>query len=321
MLYVLSNSFDPYFNLSTEEYLLKNKTEDIFMLWRSEPSVIIGKHQNALAELNLPYCLENKMKIARRLSGGGTVVHDLQNLNFTFISNGAEGKLIDFKRFVNPVIDYLATLGVEAYIGKTHDIRVGDLKVSGNAEHVYRKRTLHHGTLLFNSDLNQLRKAIDVSPGKYKDKAVQSNRSSVTNLKKILNRELTIEEFADTLGSYISNANNAINYHLGETDIEAINKLKETKYKTDEWIWSYSPKYQFANRFNFKSENWKVNIEVENGIIKRCCIYRNLEEISNTHLLKNKYHNFDEVLQFTKNNIFQNKLSSLELKQFCYNLF
>lgn len=267
MHYVLSDSFDPFYNLATEEFLLKHITGNVIMLWRSESAVIVGKHQNALAEINYPYILENNIKVARRLSGGGTVVHDRQNLNFTFITNEEDGKLIDFKRYLRPVIEYLATLGIEAHIGKTNDLRIGDLKISGNAEHVFKKRVLHHGTLLFNSDLTQLRKAIDVNPGKYIDKAVQSNRASVTNISNHLKEQIGIEKFTAGLFHFLQRKYRGEVYRLSGEEKLLIEDLVDNKYALDKWIWGYSPKYRFINSFRVDNKTWMCELKVEKGLI------------------------------------------------------
>ncbi len=297
MLYILSNSIDPFFNLATEEYLLKNKNEDIFMLWRSEPSVIIGKHQNAPAETNIRFCRENNIHIARRLSGGGTVVHDLNNLNFTFIRTGEEGKLIDFKRFVNPVIDYLATLGIKAHIGKTNDIRIGKLKVSGNAEHVYRKRTLHHGTLLFKSDLSRLKKAIEPSKAVYIDKAVQSNRASVTNIADFIKNTMNIEEFTTDLCQFISEANDAVELVLSPVDLSEIRKLATEKYKTWDWIWGYSPNYTFKNNSEKKEYTINISLEVSKGVIKNSEVRSDVPQLNHLELTGIK-HDYGSILEY-----------------------
>jgi lipoate-protein ligase A len=268
MRYVLSESLDPYFNLAAEEYLLKQTNENIFMLWRSVPSVIVGKHQNALAEINYPYVLKNNLVLARRLSGGGTVVHDQNNVNFTFISNGKEGKLIDFKKFVSPVIDFLKTLDIEATLGDKNDIRIGNLKISGNAEHVFKKRVLHHGTLLFNSDLSRLKEAIKILPGKYFDKAVQSNRSSVTNIIEFLEKKISVEDFIEELSNYILKNNKEVtNKPFSENEKNTISHLSEEKYAEEDWVMGYSPKYEFKNSFLYKNDEWDVSLKTEKGQI------------------------------------------------------
>ncbi|HBH48041.1 MAG TPA: lipoate--protein ligase [Bacteroidales bacterium] len=319
MFYVLSDSFNPYYNLASEEYLLKNFAENIFMLWRSEPAVIVGKHQNALAELNYPYLLKNKLHVARRLSGGGTVVHDLNNLNFTFIANGEPGKLIDFKKFVAPIMEYLATLGIKAHIGKTNDIRIGELKVSGNAEHVYKKRVLHHGTLLFNSDLEQLREAIKVTPGKYIDKAVQSNRASVTNIHSLLDTKMTIQEFTNGLVAFILKNYGYKPYTLSPADTKQITALCEEKYASWDWIWGYSPKYSFTNSFMIQNNQWNVKFEVEKSIIKTAEILLNNKQLHTKVILEEIRHQKPDLKAAFQNLTTQLGIDNLE--SFLNNLF
>lgn len=267
MICIISESLDPHFNIAAEELLLKTKEEEVFMLWRSEPCVVVGKHQNTLAEINYPYLLENKLKLARRISGGGTVVHDLGNLNFTFIANGEKGKLVDFKKFVQPVVNYLRTLGVPAEIGGKNDIRVNNLKVSGNAEHVYKNRVLHHGTLLFNSDLEQLKQAIKVRPGLYRDKAVQSNRAHVTNIIDLLGKKINIEEFTQELMQHVAGGHKQKLYSFSHGELKKIETLRLEKYLTKDWIFAYSPKYEFEQEIMLEQEWLKLYLKVEKGLI------------------------------------------------------
>ncbi|HRC66441.1 MAG TPA: lipoate--protein ligase family protein, partial [Bacteroidales bacterium] len=148
MFCINNQNTNPYFNLASEEYLLKNYEEDVFMLWRNEPSIIIGKHQNALAEINIEYVKENHIKVVRRITGGGAVFHDLGNLNFTFISNSPNSKpVMNFKKYTQPIVDVLVNLGVDARFEGRNDIVIDGKKISGNAECVYKNRFLHHGTI------------------------------------------------------------------------------------------------------------------------------------------------------------------------------
>lgn len=320
MLYLSSPSTDPYFNLAAEEYFLKNSNEELFMLWRSKPSVIVGKHQNALAEINYRYVLENNIDIARRLTGGGTVVHDLQNLNFTFIANGEEGKLIDFKRFVMPIIKYLGELGIDAYIGETNDIRIGDYKISGNAEHVYKKRVLHHGTLLFNSNLDQLKQAIKVKANTYIDKAVQSNRSSVCNIISHLKAKISIEEFTQGLFEFIMKTPKDLpTTQFPQNSIDEINKLANTKYKTEEWIFCYSPKYLVKKTFLLSGKQWEIELQVEKGAIKSASILRDAKPHPLGNRLTNIKHLYPQVLAVVIR--MAPELTVQEQKELAYNFF
>ncbi len=295
MIGILSNSFDPYFNLAAEEYLLKNRTEEFFLLWRSESAVIVGKHQNALAEINYAYLRKWGIKLARRMTGGGTVVHDLQNLNFAYIGNALEGKHIDFKRYVEPIIGFLQSIGLDAHIGKTNDIRLGELKVSGNAEHVYKNRTLHHGTLLFNSDLNQLRQAIQTTPGRYTDKAVQSNRASVTNIAAHLKNKMNIEDFSASLFNYLSELHQAQAGSLDLEEMQIITTLAWEKYQSREWIWAYSPKYTFRNSIELNGAVWYITLSVESGIITSSSLENSLQENQWNGILNGCFHNYENL--------------------------
>jgi lipoate-protein ligase A len=269
MFCIISNNTDPYFNLAAEEYFFKEFNEDIFMLWRSEPAVIVGKHQNALAEINYNYVKNNDIKIARRLSGGGTVYHDLGNINFTFIVNGKEDQLVNFKRFIKPVLQVLHDLSVNAELKGRNNIMINNRKISGNAEHIFRERVLHHGTLLFNTRLDILNESIRVIPGRYRDKAVKSIREMVTNIEEYLHPGINILDFRDLLLKHVvTNYHNPIIYKLNNKDIEKISKLIEVKYSTWEWIYGYSPKYSLDCIYKTDIQDILFRIFVENGIIK-----------------------------------------------------
>ena len=167
MLCIDLRNTNPYFCLAAEEYLLKTFNEDIFMLWQSQDTVVVGKHQNALGEINYPFIRANNITVARRISGGGTAYHDGGNVNFTYIKNVKSPAEISFKQFTRPVVEALGKLGLNATTSGRNDLLIEGFKISGNAEHVFKNRVLHHGTLLFNSDLVNLGNAINVVPEKY----------------------------------------------------------------------------------------------------------------------------------------------------------
>lgn len=266
-------SIDPYFNLAAEEYFLKNFKEDFFMLWRSSPSVVVGKHQNALAEINHEFVRENQIPVARRLSGGGTVFHDPGNVNFTFIRSVEKISEVNFKVFTIPVVEALKKLGVEAYSTGRNDLLIAGKKISGNAEHVHKNRVLHHGTLLFDSHLESLKGALKADLSKFEDKAVQSNRSEVTNISHYLSNPISVEEFTDFIFNEIrQNTPEAMIYELTATDLEAIQKLSYEKYQTWEWIFGYSPRYRFTSKL--ETENGEINISllVEKGIFAEIAV-------------------------------------------------
>ncbi len=267
MLCIYLKNTDPYFCLAAEEYLLKNFTEDIFMLWQSENAVVVGKHQNAAAEINHRFVHENNIAVCRRISGGGTVFHDSGNVNFTFIKNVKSPAEISFKLFTAPVIKALAKLGIEATTSGRNDLLINGLKISGNAEHVYKNRVLHHGTLLFSSDLENLGQAIKGSPGKYEGKAVQSNRSPVANISQFLKTPMTTSEFIQfLLDVQLENPANKL-YSFTENDSFATEKLATEKFRTWEWNFGYSPKYTFKNEVEIEGKKLSARLVVEKGVI------------------------------------------------------
>lgn len=270
---------NPYFNLAAEEYFLKNFQEDFFMLWRSRPSVVVGKHQNALAEINHEFVRTHQIPVARRLSGGGTVFHDPGNVNFTFIRNVANISEVNFKVFTVPVIEALKKLGVEAYTTGRNDLLIDGKKISGNAEHVHRNRVLHHGTLLFDSHLEALKGALKVDLSKFEDKAVQSNRSEVTNIANYIPDPISVEEFTDFIFGEISR--NYPEFQIYEPtleDLEAIQKLSIEKYQTWDWIFGYSPRYRFKNKVETENGEIRISLLVEKGLFTEVFVSGDIQD-------------------------------------------
>jgi len=261
---------DPFFNLAAEEYLLKTKDADYFMLWVNEPAVIVGKHQNTLAEVNFHYLRERNIPVIRRISGGGTVFHDAGNLNFSFIQKGEPGKLVDFKKFIDPIIDLLQSLGINAVFEGKNNIRINNFKISGNSEHVYKNKVLHHGTLLFSSQLDWLEEAIRLPVGEFEDKSVKSIRTAVANISDFLKQQMSIDEFRETIIRHISEKYEDVEIdNFTTSDLEAINKLAEEKYKTWDWNFGYSPAYHFKNSIFIKKEEISLALSVKNGKIEK----------------------------------------------------
>ena len=307
-------NINPYFCLAAEEYLLKNFNEDIFMLWQSENTVVVGKHQNALAEINYPFVRDNNIKVARRISGGGTVFHDAGNVNFAYIKNVASPAEISFKIFTEPVVKALSKIGITATTSGRNDLLIGDLKISGNAEHIYKNRVLHHGTLLFNTDLQNLSQAIKVIPGKYQDKAVQSNRSRVTNISNYLKEKISVEEFIRFLINVQLEDSSNSTMELSEKDVQIIQKLVNEKFETWMWNFGYSPKHTFKNTFRSNKKNLEIELVVVKGIIESCQLkgdyFSDATKQHLTLLLKGKQHRF-EVIQSTLEKIMDQVPSAL----------
>ena len=269
MLHIERPHTDPYFNLAAEEHLLRTVEEDCFMLWVNEPSVIIGKHQNAFAEVDQQYVKAMNIPVVRRITGGGTVFHDPGNLNFSFISKGEKDKLVDFRKFTRPIIDYLQGRGLAARFEGKNDIRVNGLKVSGNAEHVYRDKVLHHGTLLFSSQLQNLNRAIRGQETLFRDKAVRSVRSTVANISDLLPESMTLDDFREGILEHLKAVNrNFRSASLSMADEAAIRQLTDEKYRTWTWNYGYSPAFIFERLIHFEDQKIQVRMEVKNGTIQ-----------------------------------------------------
>lgn len=233
-------------NLAVEEVLLKEYTDDFFLIYQNNPCVVVGKHQNALRETNFPYLFENNIPIFRRISGGGTVYHDEGNINFAIIQNTDGENMVDFERYTEPIIQFLKTFNLDAKFGKRHEILVNGFKVSGNAEHIHRKRILHHGTLLFNTDLKILENSLRLKNEKYRDRAVNSVPGNVANLFPMLEKPIGTSEFSSHLiGFLVQNKKLLLQSVSSELDVKA-SKLCSEKYITWDWNMAYHSDYHLA---------------------------------------------------------------------------
>ena len=229
---------DIYFHLAAEEYLLKQGNEDIFMLWQDTPSVVIGKHQRLRSEVDQEWAEREQVHIARRFSGGGTVYHDLGNVNLTFIETTP--RLPEFVTYLQRTLDFLNSMGVMAIGGERLGIYLNGLKISGSAQCLYKDRVLYHCTLLYDTDLTALHQALNPEPMADDEMlssvyAVPSVRSEVTNIRRHLSAG-TVTDFKEKAFQYFSKSQSVSAFTREE--IEAINQLREEKYIQKEWIYS-----------------------------------------------------------------------------------
>ena len=240
--YIQVGTTDPAFNLALEEHVFETLSRDYnyFILWQNAPTVVIGRHQNTFSEVNEAYIREKNIRVVRRLSGGGAVYHDLGNLNFTFIQDAA-GKEPDLALFCHPVAKAVRSLGANAEVNGRNDITVDGMKFSGNAQYVKNGRVMHHGTLLFDSRLENAAQALRPDPEKIKAKGVASVRSRITNLKPLLAEGTTLDTFREALIKALFENEQMECYHLTDADIAAITSLKESRYDTWAWNWGASP--------------------------------------------------------------------------------
>ena len=291
MLLINNTNTNAYFNLAMEEYFLKNTNEDIFLLWQNENSIIVGKNQNTLSEINYDYVKENNIKVVRRLSGGGAVFHDLGNINFTFISCN-DNSFSDFKKFTMPIVEALKELNVHAEFSGRNDLLIDGQKFSGNAQYNYKNKVMHHGTLLFSSEINDLSNALKVKPSKFQGKSVKSVKSRVTNISSHLDKKMTVLEFKDYLMDFINKRDeNSHFYELNDKDVESINKLVEEKYSTWEWNFGYSPKYSLNNELKYPGGNVEFSLDVHDGLIKDIKFFGDFFGKEDISFIENKLRN------------------------------
>ena len=300
MLFFENTSLDPWFNLATEEYLFKHFDREAVMLWRSHPSIIVGKHQNTLAEINLEYIRKNNIPVVRRLSGGGTVFHDPGNINFTFIKKADKDNLVNFQSHTQPVIDFLQSLGVDARFEGKNDLRVNGLKISGNAEHIHKDKILHHGTLLFDANLDHLYEAIKAKEENFDSKAVKSIRSEVANISRFLQYPVTRDEFMIKLKAwFFQHWPNLELYTPDQADIRSINRIKEEKYTKWEWNFGWSPVYVFKNRIHLNEKEISVELKVRKGRVETALVFVDGKKLDEKHMLikglENHPHNPDRI--------------------------
>ena len=269
MRYLINKSTNPYFNLALDEYAMKHidVDEDFFFLWRNDPSVIIGKNQNTAEEINQKFIDQNGVKVARRVSGGGAVYHDLGNLNFTFIINVDDPGKVNYKKYVQPIIDALEEMGIEAKSSGRNDILVDGLKISGNAQRMANGKLMHHGTLLYDVDIENMVKALNVDPAKITSKGVKSVRSRVTNIKEHLNNSSDIFDFWDALQFYLSNKGQDEEIILTEDEIAKIEFEAINRFGTWDWIYGSSPEFNLKNNRRFAGGKVEVMMDVDNGHI------------------------------------------------------
>lgn len=256
------------FNMAAELYLMDQFDEDIFMLWRASPSVLIGKNQNTYEEIHLDYVKENKIDVVRRKSGGGTVFCDLGNTNFAFITSDPKA-FSDFRRFTRPILEVLKSLNIPAEFSGRNDLTIDGKKFSGNAQYKHKNRLLHHGTLLFDADLSSLAKAIHPNKLKLQSKGIASVRSRVTNISAYLDQSLDILGFRKMINEHIFNTiEDAHYYEFSQEDIGAIQKIQSEIF--DNWDWNYgrSPKFEGSHMKKFEKGTVKISFNAKKSILQ-----------------------------------------------------
>lgn len=277
MIYVDNeNITDPRINLAIEEYVLRyvETDEDILLFYINEPSIIIGRNQNTLEEINYPHVQAHGIHVVRRLSGGGAVYHDLGNLNFSFITSYEASNFRNFRKFTEPVIEVLHRLGVPAELSGRNDILVDGRKISGNAQYSTSRRMFSHGTLLLDSHLENVVEALNVKMSKITSKGIKSVRSRVANIREFLDEPLTTVAFRQMiLESIFAGVSPIPQYHLTDQDWQGIHKLVEERYGNWDWNYGRSPAFNIQRTQRFPFGEIDARIDVQNGVIEAIKFY------------------------------------------------
>ncbi len=267
---------DPKLNLALEEYALRNfdNSKDYLLFYINEPSIIIGRNQNTLEEINQSYTASNNIHVVRRISGGGAVYHDLGNLNFSFITNYDGKSISNFKKFTAPVIRVLNDMGVSAELKGRNDIEVGDKKISGTAQFSTGKRMISHGTLLLDTDMSEVAKALQVKMSKIQSKGHKSVRSRVANISEFLQTPITMNNFKEQLLVGLYEASEPFEtYKLTNEEWTAVHQLKAAKYDLWDWNFGRSPKFNIQRTKRFPVGEIDLRILVEKGLITEFKIF------------------------------------------------
>ncbi|MCE4995817.1 lipoate--protein ligase [Staphylococcus xylosus] len=302
-----NNITDPTLNLAMEEYVLKNmpKDDSYFLFYINRPSIIIGKNQNTIEEVNQSYIDEQGIDVVRRISGGGAVYHDTGNLNFSFVTDDDGNSFHNFQKFTEPIVEALKSLGVDAKLSGRNDIQVGEAKISGNAMVKVKDRMFSHGTLMLNSELDEVQNALKVNPAKIKSKGIKSVRSRVANISEFLDEPIEIDKFKEIILKSIFGETQVEEYKLTDEDWRKIEKLSNEKYRTWEWNYGRNPKYNFEREEKFEKGFVQIKLDVKKGRIEHAKIFGDffgegdITELENA--LEGTMHEFDSIEEALSN--------------------
>lgn len=273
---------DPRINLAIETYLVQEMPveEPILLFYINEPSIIIGRNQNTIEEINTDYVEKQGIHVVRRLSGGGAVYHDAGNLNFSFIMPDDGESFRNFGKVTQPIIDALHDMGVDgAELKGRNDLVIDGKKFSGNAMYSTNGRMFAHGTLMFDSDVNEVVNALKVRKDKIESKGIKSIRSRVTNIKPYLtdtHQNMSTKDFRQEilLKIFETDSLDDVNvYKLTDKDWERINAISDKLYRNWDWNYGRSPEFDLVRRKRFTIGSIEAKMNVSEGEIKEIRIF------------------------------------------------
>lgn len=270
------NIHDPRVNLAFEEYAIRHLAldDEILLFYINEPSIIVGRNQNTVEEINVDYVERNDIKVVRRLSGGGAVYHDLGNLNFSFIAPNSADNFHNFRKFTQPVIDVLRSMGVNAELSGRNDIVLGGRKISGNAQYVAGPRMVSHGTLLWQTDLKVVGEALRPKQAKMESKGIKSVRSRVANITEFMPSNCPdILEFRQAIIHGVFKGGEINEYKLKDKDWHGVAELAQARYQTWDWNYGKSPAFGLKRETRYPGGGIDALLDVERGVIRHVKFY------------------------------------------------
>ncbi len=316
MIYIENDSTDPFFNFALEYYLITEKklSEDqIFIFWRTEPTLMVGKYQNTIEEINQNYAKENGIKVVRRITGGGTIYTDMGGWQFSFITRG-QSESIDFSKYISPVIEGLKKLDVRAEFNSRNDLVIQGKKFSGNAQCMLNGYTLHHGSLLFSTDFEQMVKCLTVDDYKIISKGIKSVKERVTNISDHLTKPIDTDTFKKLMVDSIMQGSKE-HYQLTDTDLARIKAIAKEKFASWEWNYGKSPKFNITKTGRFDGGKMEFKLDVNKGKITDCHIYGDFFGTMDISVLSNALIGADYEKESIKKAIAQG-----DIKQGFYNI-
>ncbi|HAF57105.1 MAG TPA: lipoate--protein ligase [Lactococcus lactis] len=260
---------DAYTNIAMDSWLLYHlkPTEPVFALWQNKRAVIVGRNQNTFAEVNQDYIDSHDVQVVRRVSGGGAVYHDEGNICFTFFVPVENSGSVNFKKFVQPMYEALHAVLIKAEITGRNDLEVEGKKISGNAQRYAGGYLMHHGTLLWDTDVEAMIRSLNVSDEKFVSKAAKSVRARVGNIKDFAPEDLTLDSFIDALKYYLTDEGKDGELVLTDDQLSSIKKIRDEAFATWDWNYGESPKFSFQNHAKFTGGAIDIQVNVENGKI------------------------------------------------------
>jgi len=320
MYFIESESYDPAFNLALEQFVFDclGRAHSYFMLWQNDNSIIIGKHQNTAAEINQSFVNTHKINVVRRLSGGGAVYHDLGNINFSFITDSSDDRKIDFSMFCKIIQKALVSFGIAAVVSGRNDITVDDgKKISGNAQYTREGRVMHHGTLLYDTNLDMLSNALNVTDDKLDTKGIKSVKSRVANIRRYMKIDMPAESFRAELKNYLVKELDLNECLLSPSDVTKIAEIKENRYSKWSWNFGSSPPYNIR-KIRRIEDCGKIELFLnvgKEGIIENIAFYGDFFNNDDLSLLaeriKGSHLEYNELFSLLKD---------IDLSRFFYNI-